>query len=244
MAWATYLTCRDAAAKQSIQAFPTLSVAAVVAESPDTFQLTSLEEVPHPYTALIPESAFDTLQASQVICSAKTSSDRPQDCKGQSGLQDDVLHRRLINRLVVVGERNERDVFQTPIGRMQGALLHANYIQALLDQRTVNQTSWIWKLIITFCFFILIEIVFYQKQYKPEVRLAICLICCFGLSVLIYAEVVLRWGFYFGVVPPSLVALVGKYMQTRLTPDETKTATPDETKTAPPDETKTAPTTS
>jgi len=80
----------------------------------------------HPFISFIPEDGF-----------------RPIDLRllYKCELRDD-LRKMLRGKIVLVGERSDKeDLHDTVIGSVPGYLLHANYIEALLDDRYFIPTS-------------------------------------------------------------------------------------------------------
>jgi CHASE2 domain-containing sensor protein len=54
-----------------------------------------------------------------------------------------VLTQRITGRLVFLGADEASDRHATPVGELPGVLLHANYTEALLDNRIYFGSSWV-----------------------------------------------------------------------------------------------------
>jgi len=96
-----------------------------------------------PYISFIRDAVAKshTYSAYSVICSVA-----PQRAEGL-GLdcsevkQEKDFPKNVDQRIVIIGERSEHDMHQSPIGRIYGYFLHANYVEALLARRYVFPAS-------------------------------------------------------------------------------------------------------
>ena len=84
----------------------------------------------HPLTNFIPEAQFEPLSAIDVVCGGGTNSGADwRRCQAP-----DLTQLGLRGKVIVIGER-ESDLHESALGRVPGYLIHANYIESLLDDR-------------------------------------------------------------------------------------------------------------
>jgi hypothetical protein len=117
---------------------PTLSVAAATAHSPRLLEQDRLrhayDEYSYPYVSFLAPEQFGPyrMSAIELLCGTETS--RYADWSTCGGDRDKL--RLLRGRVVLVGDRlPDQDQHPSVIGTLPGVLLHANYIEAILDER-------------------------------------------------------------------------------------------------------------
>lgn len=136
--WSVY-PGREAVQKGTIRE-PTLSYeAATKADHALTAVLKKiLTTDQHPFTSFVAESEFDPIHGIQVVCGRTLkSSEEWQDC--QTGGSFDISSLR--GKVVIIGELSDRDNHESVIGNVPGYVLHANYLESLLDDRYLSPVN-------------------------------------------------------------------------------------------------------
>ncbi len=141
---------------------PSLAFAAATTFDPSVATLpaiTNLEKHHRfAYTNFLREDQIGSYSAIDLLCNAAHSRDRDwktcnPDPANNSGL------RQLSHRVVLIGEENASDMWDSPVGRVPGAVLQANYIEALLDDRYLQPCPWWVQIILGFFVLALIDLV-------------------------------------------------------------------------------------
>jgi hypothetical protein len=112
----------------SLESMPTLSFRAAtlrVANLRERVRGLTFDEL-HPFANFLTRDQLTTLTAEDVL-----------------KLPTDVLTQRITGRLVFLGADEASDRHATPVGELPGVLLHANYTEALLDNRIYFGSSWV-----------------------------------------------------------------------------------------------------
>jgi CHASE2 domain-containing sensor protein len=158
----------------------------------------------HPYTTLLAEEDFIRVPAADLLCGTSFA--------GSSCATPDAARQareRLRGKIAVVAWQDDaRDVHATPVGNLPGALLHANFIESLLDNRLFHPLSFRWQAGLSLLWFALIEWPFHiWPQAVPRAFLA-ALGSLGVFAFVIYYVVVINTGWYLALLPPSVVALM------------------------------------
>lgn len=210
----TYADCAAGLAKRDRKLTPT--IAGITSQLlRRTFPNTLMEPESHPFTTFVPEREFPSIHASELVCIPPeliTESD-------QHRCSDETTRRRnlnlLRNRIVIIGEDYYGDMHKTVEGSMSGMAMHGNYIEAILARRYFAAASPIVTIPLTILWFLLIEFVFKRERFSPEAALGISLGLSAVVSFILFSFIRVYWGFYCAVVPPGLLALLGKYLSCR-----------------------------
>ena len=159
----------------------------------------------YPYASFLDERHFGRHQVSAlaVLCGPRAT--QATDWRQCSG--DDDLVERLRNRVVVVGDNMpDQDQHPSVIGPRPGVFLHANYIEALLDERVFDAVpNWLdiaIGLIMAIALDYAILVSFGPIQLLG--RVLILIVAAFSLS---YFAVVVT-GRYINPLPVGMLALV------------------------------------
>ena len=161
------------------------------------------DERDNPLTSMIEEGLFNVLQASDFLCTDKTTAPRfAQPCAHMQRSGADPTYLR--GRIAVLGEtggsvdRHE----STLIGNVAGTVLQANYVEALLDGRYfVPVPEWV-DYLVGLLLFVALELALRPAgPWRVLVRVAVLL----GLTFLLLALTARFLGYY---VDPAVSVLV------------------------------------
>ncbi len=159
----------------------------------------------HPFTSLLERSAFIRVRAAALMCKDH-SSDTLQACP--DGPPADV-RRQLAGKIVLLGwEDDPRDLVETPIGKLPGVFVQANYIESLLDSRCLHLISTAWQFGLSALWFGFIELSFLVYSKSIEKALAGAVVVFMVGAFLFYYVAVVNLGFYLALLPPSFVAIL------------------------------------
>jgi CHASE2 domain-containing sensor protein len=168
----------------------------------------------HPFASFLTESEIPTFTAIGLVCDP--ASPRParwEDCRA-GGSGNDLLR----NHIVVIGNRTIDDFQASVIGTVPGAVLQANYIEALLDDRYFAPVNF-WVAIIANSLLVLLIILLFYKAILPgtlptDVALAGSFIGILLAWILVYV-IALQFGYYLVIWFPGAVALVAMWAHGR-----------------------------
>jgi hypothetical protein len=156
----------------------------------------------HPYTTLIPESKFIKIDAAYLLCDTEFSRQR---CTPQ--LQE-MVRARVRGKIAILGWIDDRtDVYNTAVGRVPGMVLHANYIESLLDGRLLHAIPLLWQLMISLIWFAAVEWPFHVWEQHLERAYLVALLVFVVVAFFLYYFVVVNIGWYLALLPPSFIAL-------------------------------------
>jgi hypothetical protein len=216
LTWYSYPNCDAAAARAGRQITATLAVATVQSIFRDA--LRPFEElqrnVVHPFTSFITEDKFPIYSALNVICSDPDHSrEKLPYCNAPPG--DRKLAANLSHRIVLIGEQHANDYYDTVIGRVPGMVLHANYIESLMDERSLKPVvDWL-QIPIGLLWFLVIELIFRRWDTKPAHALLFAVGVTTVLGIVFYYVVILHWGFYFVLLPPTITAIILRFISSK-----------------------------
>jgi CHASE2 domain-containing sensor protein len=94
------------------------------------------------------------------LCGLTTAASRPT-CESKLPLPD------FRNKIVLIGENDDRDVYPTIVGRISGLYLQANYIEALLDDRFYTPGGPLLDYGFAFLFFLGVELILIKFHRSP-----------------------------------------------------------------------------
>jgi hypothetical protein len=122
------------------------------------------------------------------------------------------LRRRISHHIVELGVDEPQDISDTPFGPLAGAMVHANWIEAFLDDRVLFAVPWYVELAIIASGLILIEALFKRESIQPVGRFGLAM----SVSILwiagIYVIGISLTGFYVSSWPALLIASLGHYI--------------------------------
>jgi CHASE2 domain-containing sensor protein len=192
---------------------PTMSLAAASEHRPTLLEESRLRAVfdgrKYPYASFLGPEHFGgyRMSAMELLCGSSprsASGSRWRDCGG-----DQELLRRLRGRVVFIGDnRREQDQHPTVIGSLPGVLLHANYVEALLDERVFDGVPRIIELFLGIIMAITLEYATITASGGKQLIFRMLLVSVVALGVSYVAIVVA--GRYINPWPISLVALALK----------------------------------
>lgn len=158
----------------------------------------------HPYISFLTEQQITSYPAGQVLCgplytSAAAGSDTAP-CAPKSYAQ-----KLLERKIVVIGEGNGSDNHDSVIGNVPDYVLHANYIEALLDERLLTPAP----RFVDFAFGLLI---FIALMLATEARHPLVMIGLWAATLAVAYGIILvavmNFGYYTNPVAVSLSALI------------------------------------
>lgn len=159
----------------------------------------------HPYTNFIPENKFAEADAFALLCDPQQHSGREwRSCTDAEG--DATASGKLKGHIAVVGWR-AGDLHHTIIGDMPGFVIHANYIEALLDEHYLKTIDFRWQLFLSALWFLCMDIPFWIREHETARPFATALLVWIASALLVYYVAVVNLGFYSGLLVPSLAAL-------------------------------------
>jgi CHASE2 domain-containing sensor protein len=116
--------------------FPGLAFAAAQALYPNLMADSRIQQLAkselHPYTSFIEPSKIPSYSATQLLSMSTEGGQSVGRSSSKGQRPEDQL---LENRVVIIGEESRNDVHPSAIGEVQGFVLQANYLEALLDRR-------------------------------------------------------------------------------------------------------------
>lgn len=151
-------------------------------------------EATHPYVSFLNVGQLSVYTPGEILCgsSAARCQQRP------------AALRNLRAKIVLVGENSEDDLHLSVIGEVPGFVLHANYIEALLDQRYFNPAPWL-DYVLGFAIFSLIMLgLDFEKFTATLVWWALSL----GIAYLLVYFIIMHMGYYVNPVAVSMLALL------------------------------------
>jgi hypothetical protein len=160
----------------------------------------------HPVTALLGESSFTVVPAIRVICDAQVANHDWRHCVASKG--DSNITAQLHGRIVVLGfSDHANDLWNTNVGRMAGYVLHANYIEALLDARAYQPLSFWLTCLLSALWLALVEVPF----WIPRLSVTKALIFSAGVSIIFlflanYVALV-NFGLYITLFVPGVLLI-------------------------------------
>lgn len=110
----------------------------------------------HPISQLLREEAFALVPAISLLCDLDKD---PKGWRGCSTPPTNDASNKLHGRIVVVGFSDRPDdQWETSAGRMPGYVLHANYIESLLDARAFRPLSFGMTCFVSLLWLLLVEL--------------------------------------------------------------------------------------
>lgn len=164
-----------------------------------TEKTTSTGDATHPYISFLKPEQFTMYAAGELLCgqnyAAATKSDAAARCEGAP-----AALRNLRGKIVVVGASDENDAYLSPVGEVYGFVLHANYIEALLDQRYFTPVPEPVNYLFGFVMFA--AILFSLREPNPLKRVAMFVTTIVVAYLLVYFSVMFL-GYYLN---PALLS--------------------------------------
>src|ERR1039458_1951049 len=161
----------------------------------------------HPYTALLKEQQFAVVPAIRIMCDEAHAA--AHDWSACSAMEGDRHERaKLHGRIVVLGFSDDRDdLWPTTSGKLPGYALHANYIESLLDARAYRALGLLARLVLSFGWFALVELLFWWYEGSTGRALLSAAFTSLILQRLMDYVALVNFGVYVGLFAPSLLLI-------------------------------------
>jgi CHASE2 domain-containing sensor protein len=146
----------------------------------------------HPYISFLQPEQFLSYTAGELLCGKNYAIATKEGAAKYCDPFPAAL-KNLRGKIVVVGGREEKDKHLSPIGEVDGFVLHANYIEALLDQRYFTPVH----SLVNLFFGILVFIAILSSLRVPDpVKRVVMLMMTLAISYLSIFFLVMFLGFY------------------------------------------------
>jgi len=159
----------------------------------------------HPYTSFLRAKQFTVVSADSFCGTSTDLGDCNPDARSET-------FRDLRSRIIFVGGNS--DLQSTVVGKMPGVLIHANYVESLLDGRYLKPVSYGWQLLLACCWFAAVQAPFLLRRNRPKLGLgsavAFSLLIWIAIAIFIYYFAVINLGFYLSLFVPSLIAIIAR----------------------------------
>jgi hypothetical protein len=162
----------------------------------------------HPYTSFVREEDLSVARAIDVVCSGSDDKSWQDECH-TLGIPIRDLRKTFERRIVLVGIGGVReDNHQSLIGSVPGVILHANFIESLLQGRVYEPLAISWQITIGVAWLFVISWITWRFASHPSLAFL------FSLLTVIISACLIRWAFahfhYYAdlLVPLILAALV------------------------------------
>jgi hypothetical protein len=159
----------------------------------------------HPFSQFL--AGFETLHAIDLLCEQRPSAYTPTAACASGASREERLHHLRSKVVLIADTTGENDFHQTPIGLVSGAVLHANYIESLITGRFWKPANLGFQLVVSLCWFAVVEILFENHGSKPVTALAYALGITLLFGFVLYYLLVMLLGYYFVLLPPSLILI-------------------------------------
>jgi hypothetical protein len=164
-----------------------------------------MREDVNPYVSLFAEGEFQEVHAMDIVCN-----ERPNEAAKFSGCKEGKQQElnKVRTKIALLADVSGREDFhRTPIGDVPGALLHANYIEYLINGQYTKPVSWALQLLISIGWFAAIEFIFSKYTRRPLNALLLSLAAIIlGIFVFFFIAVRLL-GYHLVLLPPSLLLI-------------------------------------
>jgi len=170
----------------------------------------------HPYASFVKTDKTPFLEPTQLICGrAPGFAKREQwteqqwnDCLAGTD-EDSELVARLQHNIVFIGEESDNDRHASPLGRVPGVQLHANYTESLLDDNWYKPVHWLWEISLSVLLAGLLELVFQRTSFGEAMVVSVVIVLA---VVLVMSEIVAgRFHIYCNLMLPSAAFLLLKF---------------------------------
>jgi CHASE2 domain-containing sensor protein len=193
----------------------TFALAVVKAYRPDPRILAEIkgfqDRDSHPLTSFLTESEIRCFSAADILAgsSAHPSTEQGQ-CNSTDG--DTAPLRQLNHRVVVIGKDDPQDRWDSVIGEVPGVILQANYIESILDSRLLKPVQGWVSISLAIAWFALIELIFQLLKDHPHRAVLLAILATAVVWILLYDVALMQWGYYLVLWPPSVVAILWRYV--------------------------------
>jgi hypothetical protein len=170
----------------------------------------------HPFSQFL--AGFESLHAIDLLCEQRPSAYTPTAACATGPLREERL-RHLRGKIVLIADTTGEDDFhQTPLGLVSGALVHANYIESIITGRFWKPANLGFQLLVSLCWFAIVEILFEKHGSRPVAALAYALGITLLFGFVLYYLLVMLLGYYLVLLPPSLILIAIRTTQLLMHP--------------------------
>jgi hypothetical protein len=188
---------------------------------------TLLKQRKFPYTTFLSEQEIGSFSPVQLLCNGPLPKAGWRTCG--AGRSSELSSLR--NRVVVIGEQTVKDFHPSPLGRVPGVVLQANYIESLLDDRYLRPSPSALQLMMSLLGLVLIDIIVDQFAAQPKtvqssrfrfiatailqflVGIVVALAAVATLGFVVYDIAIVQFGYYPALAGPSVVGLGYKFIE-------------------------------
>lgn len=160
-----------------------------------------------PYVSLRPETDFEEVHALDLVCNQAPGPGKTfRDCAGDGKAAE---RAKLRGKIALLADTWSADDFKTtPIGEMPGAVLHANYAEALLTGQYRRPVNVFLQLALSLFWFTGIEYGFRLFAKKPILALIASIAAMCAVAVVANFILIRLFGIQVSLLPPSLVLIL------------------------------------
>jgi CHASE2 domain-containing sensor protein len=160
-----------------------------------------------PYIGFVKKAEFPLFPAGELLCGTRVLESKDWTACEAIDIPASVSNR-LRSRILIVGESHpDVDRHRSVIGRnIEGYVLQANYVEALLDSRYYRPASAIWKYVFTFVWLAAFELIFivFIKRYG---LLALSAAGVFAVTYLFLFLLLVHFNIYLNPTVAGILAL-------------------------------------
>jgi hypothetical protein len=161
----------------------------------------------NPFVELFPMSEFPSTNAIDLICEERPTP-RSDYVHCKPGSRTAAQAALLRSKIVLLADiSSTSDIFQTPIGALPGAFLHASYIEGLLGGRFFKPVPFWLQIAVSLIWFLAIEVCFLCVD-NPLLALFSALAVVSVFLLFFYYVITALTGYYFVLLPPSLLLIL------------------------------------
>jgi len=214
LSWSAYSSL-DTVGNEKPTAIDTFSVAVAKAFRPDpriisqirTFQ----DHDSHPLTSFLTQREILCFSAFDILAGGTHASLSQEKCRSTDTDTDPL--EQINHRIVVIGKDDPRiDRWDSVIGEVPGAVLQANYIESILDSRLLKPVEGWLSVVAALAWLGLIEVIFRLWANNPHRAVLTAFLATAVVWVLLYDVALMQWGYYLVLWPPSIVAILWRYV--------------------------------
>lgn len=159
----------------------------------------------HPVADLLPENSFALIPAISLLCSSQPGDRDWRNCPRPT---DFASQRMLHGRIVVVGFGDHHDdQWNTRRGRMPGFVLHANYIEALLDARAFRPLTFWMTCLLSLLWLLLVEVPYWIPKLSILKAISFSVLISLLVVFLVQYVALVNLGLYINLFAPSVLLL-------------------------------------
>lgn len=163
----------------------------------------------HPFATLISEDKLVPVHAIDLLCGYPPEEGKSYEtCTPGDAVKEKL--QKLHGKIVLISDfSNTKDQYETPVGSLHGVYLHASYIESLLhgEGYYLKPVHLIWQILVSLAWFAVVESIFHRCREEPLLALALSLAATLVFGLLFWYIVERLLGFFFVLLPPSLILI-------------------------------------